>query len=141
MIKAANRFCLSLLLASDSCFTSSFIIPRSSLKLYSLLRANACFTSPDTLDVDGRRLTARRIVIAAGSRARVPDIPGLSAVPYLTHAELFDRGERPDHLLIIGGGPIGLEMAQAYAGLSCRVTVVQRGRLAPRSEPAAPLWH
>ena len=75
--------------------------------------------------VDGRRLTARRIVIAAGSTAAVPPIPGLDEVPFLTNATLFDLAERPDHLLILGGGPIGLEMADAFAGLGSRVTVVE----------------
>lgn len=106
-----------------------------------VLRANARFTGPTALAVDGRALTARRIIIAAGSRARVPDVPGLTAVPFLTNANLFELAQRPDHLLIIGGGPIGLEMAQAHAGLGCRVTLVQKGRLAPKEDPdlVAPL--
>lgn len=106
-----------------------------------VLRANARFTGRASLAVNGRTLKARWIVIAAGSRARVPDLPGLAGVPYLTHANLFDLRERPDHLLIIGGGPIGLEMAQAHAGLGCQVTVVQKGRIAPKDDPdlVAPL--
>ena len=68
-----------------------------------VLRANARFTGPASLAVDGRTLKARRIVIATGSRARVPDLPGLAEMPYLTHDNLFDLPERPDHLLIIGG--------------------------------------
>ena len=106
-----------------------------------VLHGNARFTGPASLGVDGRTLKARRIVIAAGSRARVPDLPGLAAVPYVTHANLFDLPKRPDHLLIIGGGPIGLEMAQAHAGLGCQVTVVQKGSIAPKDDPdlVAPL--
>jgi len=116
------------------------IAPTDSEERYSalgatVLRANARFTGPDALEVDGRRLTARRIVIAAGSRARIPDIPGLADIPYLTHANLFDLAERPAHLLIVGGGPIGVEMAQAHAGLGCRVTVVQSGQLVPKEDP------
>ncbi|MBV9783182.1 MAG: FAD-dependent oxidoreductase [Acidisphaera sp.] len=100
-----------------------------------VLREQARFTAPDTLLVGGRRLTARRIVIAAGSRAAVPAIPGLAAVPYLTHASLFDLAERLAHLLIIGGGPVGLEMAQAHAALGCRVTLVDAATIAAREEP------
>jgi pyruvate/2-oxoglutarate dehydrogenase complex dihydrolipoamide dehydrogenase (E3) component len=65
----------------------------------------------------------------------VPDLPGLDRVPFLTNETLFQLRQRPAHLLILGGGPIGLEMAQAHAGLGCRVTVVQRGRLTPKDEP------
>ena len=80
-------------------------------------------------------LTARRIVIAAGCRAAVPPIPGLDQVPFLTNETLFDLAERPDHLLILGGGPIGLEMADAHAGLGCRVTVIEAARIAGKEDP------
>lgn len=100
-----------------------------------VLKAHARFVGLDALDVGGRRITARRIVVAAGSRAVVPDVPGLDQVPYLTNETLFDLAERPEHLLILGGGPIGLEMAQAHAALGARVTVVQRGAIAPKEEP------
>ncbi len=79
--------------------------------------------------MDGRRLTARRIVIAAGSRAAIPAIPGLDQVPFLTNATLFELAEQPGHLLILGGGAVGLEMAQAHAALGCRVTLVERHRI------------
>jgi pyruvate/2-oxoglutarate dehydrogenase complex dihydrolipoamide dehydrogenase (E3) component len=100
-----------------------------------VLRGEARFAAMDTLAVDGRRITARRIVIAAGSTATVPPIPGIDGVPYLTNATLFDLTERPDHLLILGGGPIGLEMADAFAGLGCRVTVVEAATIAGRDDP------
>jgi pyruvate/2-oxoglutarate dehydrogenase complex dihydrolipoamide dehydrogenase (E3) component len=100
-----------------------------------VLRGHARFTGPQALDVDGRRLTARRIVVAAGSRARIPDLPGLAGVPHLTHANLFDLPERPEHLLIVGGGPIGVEMAHAHAALGCRVSIVQSRALAPKEDP------
>lgn len=95
----------------------------------------ARFVAPDALEVDGRRLAARRIVVAAGSRAAVPPIPGLDEAPFLTHATLFDLREKPGHLLILGGGPIGLEMAQAHAALGCRVTLVEASRIAGREDP------
>ncbi len=102
-----------------------------------VLRGQARFAGRDALEVAGvGRLTARRIVVAAGGRAAVPAIPGLARVPYLTNATLFDLAERPAHLLILGGGPIGLEMAQAHAGLGCRVTLVEAGRLAGREDAA-----
>ncbi|MCW3474824.1 dihydrolipoyl dehydrogenase family protein [Limobrevibacterium gyesilva] len=99
-----------------------------------VLRGHARFTGPDVLAVDGRRLRARRIVVAAGSRAAVPAIPGLADVPHMTNADIFGLPERPAHLLILGGGPVGLEMAQAHAGLGCRVTVVEAERIAGRDD-------
>ena len=100
-----------------------------------VLRGEARFAAPDTLVVDGRRITARRIVIAAGSTAAVPPVPGLDAVPYLTNSSVFDLAEQPDHLLILGGGPIGLEMADAFAGLGSRVTVIEAATIAGKDDP------
>ena len=100
-----------------------------------VMRGTARFTAADTLDVDGTPVTAKRIVIAAGSRPAVPGLPGLDAVPYLTNETLFELTEQPRHLLILGGGPIGLEMAQAHAGLGCRVTLVTEGAIAARDDP------
>lgn len=109
-----------------------------------VIRAEARFVAPDALEVTPageppRRITARRFVVAAGSRAAVPDLPGLRPGPdrvsFLTNATLFGMAERPDHLLILGGGPIGLEMAQAHAALGCRVTLVEGGRIAGRDDP------
>jgi pyruvate/2-oxoglutarate dehydrogenase complex dihydrolipoamide dehydrogenase (E3) component len=100
-----------------------------------VLRGEARFLDPATLSVEGRTLTAGRFVIAAGSRAAVPPIPGLDQVPYWTNDSLFDLTERPDHLLILGGGPIGLEMADAFCGLGCRVTVIEAARIAAKDDP------
>src|SRR5580658_7029717 len=100
-----------------------------------VLRGEARFTGPRSVSVDGRTLTAKRIVIAAGSRAVVPPISGLAAIPHWTNATLFDLAERPGHLLILGGGPIGLEMADAFAGLGCRVTVIEAASIANRDDP------
>jgi pyruvate/2-oxoglutarate dehydrogenase complex dihydrolipoamide dehydrogenase (E3) component len=100
-----------------------------------VLRGEARFVLPDTLAVGERRLTARRIVVAAGSTALVPPVPGLDHVPYLTNASLFDLAERPDHLLILGGGPIGLEMADAFARLGCRVSVIEAMTIAGKEDP------
>ncbi|WP_137180107.1 NAD(P)/FAD-dependent oxidoreductase [Roseomonas sp. AR75] len=100
-----------------------------------VIRASAHFTAPDEIQAGGRRLTFRRCVIAAGSSAIVPDIPGLGPVPWLTNETIFTLEEKPEHLLILGGGPIGLEMAQAHARLGCRVTVIEAGRIAGRDDP------
>jgi pyruvate/2-oxoglutarate dehydrogenase complex dihydrolipoamide dehydrogenase (E3) component len=99
-----------------------------------VLRGEARFTDPATITVDGRSITAKRFVIAAGSRASVPPILGLDHAPYWTNDSLFDLSEKPDHLLILGGGPIGLEMADAFSGLGCRVTVVDAGRIAVKED-------
>ncbi len=100
-----------------------------------VLRGEARFVAPDALMVDGRRLTARRIVIAAGSSAAVPPIPGLDQVPHFTNTTIFGLPGRPDHLLILGGGPIGLEMADAFAGLGSRVTIVEAATIAGKEDP------
>src|SRR6185437_13398684 len=78
---------------------------------------------------------ARRFVIAAGAAPAVPPIPGLDGVPFLTNETLFANRERPDHLLVLGGGPAGLEMAQAHARLGARVTVLEAGRALAKEDP------
>lgn len=100
-----------------------------------VLRDEARFIGRDALGVGSRRLTARRIVIAAGSSAAVPPIPDLEHVPFLTNATLFDLTEQPRHLLILGGGPIGLEMADAFSGLGSRVTVIEAASIAAKEDP------
>lgn len=100
-----------------------------------VIRAFGQFTGPDTVQAGGDTITARRIVIATGSRPLVPPIPGLDTVPYLTNETLFDLREKPDHLLIIGGGPIGMEMAQAHRRLGCEVTVIEGARALGKDDP------
>ena len=100
-----------------------------------VLRGEARFVTPDALLIDGRRITSRRIVIAAGSTAAVPPIPGLDRVPYLTNTTMFDLKPRPDHLLILGGGPIGVEMADAFVGLGSRVTIVEAATITGKEDP------
>jgi len=99
-----------------------------------VIRGAARFVAPDTVAVGDEWLRARRIVIAAGSRAAVPPLPGLNQVPFLTNETLFEMPQKPDHLLILGGGPIGLEMADAHAGLGCRVTVVEAASIAGKED-------
>ncbi len=100
-----------------------------------VLRGEARFVAPDALAIEGRRLTARRIVVAAGSSAALPPIPGIDRVPCLTNASLFELAAKPEHLLILGGGPVGLEMADAFAGLGCRVSVIEAATIAGREDP------
>lgn len=90
-----------------------------------VIREFGRFIGPRTVLAGDQEITARRIVIATGSAPFVPPIPGLDQVPYLTNETLFDLREKPDHLLIIGGGPIGMEMAQAHRRLGCQVTVIE----------------
>jgi len=100
-----------------------------------VLRAEAHFVAPGAIAVEGRRITARRFVIAAGSRPAVPAIPGLDQVPFLTNATLFGIPGPPGHLLILGGGPVGLEMAAAHAALGWEVSLVEAATIAAREDP------
>lgn len=83
------------------------------------------FISPTEIEAGEYRIKARRFVIATGSSPFVPPIPGLDTVKYLTNENLFELRERPEHLIIIGGGPIGMEMAQAHVRLGSKVTVLE----------------
>lgn len=84
---------------------------------------------------DGTSVTARRIVVATGSVAAIPPIPGLDSVPYFTNETIFENAERPAHLIIIGGGPMGIEMAQAHRRLGSDVTVVEMGGILAKDDP------
>ncbi|TAN52304.1 MAG: FAD-binding protein [Methylococcaceae bacterium] len=86
-----------------------------------------CFTTPDRFAVEGRTITANRYVLATGSRAAQPLIPGLEQVSYLTNATLFDLREPVPHLIVVGGGPIGVEMAQAFRRLGSAVDLIETG--------------
>lgn len=90
-----------------------------------VIRAPARFTDGKTLQVGHRRLTAPRIVIATGSKPAIPSIEGLAEVPYLTNETLFALGRLPEHLIVLGGGAIGIEMAQAFRRLGSDVTVIE----------------
>ena len=100
-----------------------------------VIPASARFTGPDTVVAGDTEITARRIVIATGSRTVLPPIPGLDTVPYLTNETIFDKRVQPSHLIVIGGGPIGIEMAQAHRRLGSRVTVLERETILPREDP------
>ena len=103
-----------------------------------VLRGSARFVSPESIEVDGTRVTARRFVIATGSRPVAPPIAGLDGVPFLTNETLFLDRPLPRHLLVVGGGPIGLEMAQAHRRLGARVTVFEAATMLGKDDPGSP---
>ena len=102
-----------------------------------VIRGAARFTGPEEVEVAGQRIRARRFVVATGSAAAVPPVPGLGEVSYLTNETIFGLTERPDHLLVLGGGPIGVEMVQAFRRLGAAVTLVERAAILPKDEPEA----
>ncbi len=96
------------------------------------------FIDHKTFEVNNRRLKARAFVISTGSRPGVPPIPGLKEAGYLTNEEVFSITERPDSLAVIGGGPIGCELGQAFSRLGSQVTIIaSRDRLLPKEDPEA----
>lgn len=98
----------------------------------------ARFNGPKSVIVEGQGIIeAKRFVIATGGKPAIPDIPGLDNMSFFTNETLFENRIRPDHLLILGGGPIGVEMAQAFTRLGVRVTILSRGRLLPREDSEA----
>lgn len=100
-----------------------------------VIRGTAGFEDENTLRVGGRLLRARRILIATGSRPRVPDIPGIDEVDYLTNLNLFDLPGPPKSMIIMGAGPAGIEMCQAFNRLDTEVTVLeQTDRILPRTD-------
>ncbi|MCU0816621.1 MAG: FAD-dependent oxidoreductase [Cypionkella sp.] len=100
-----------------------------------VIRAWARFTGPAEVEAGGTLIRARRFVIATGSRPFIPPIPGLSDVPHLTNETIFALRDRPSHLLILGGGPIGMEMAQAHRRLGSQVTMIEAARALGREDP------
>ena len=100
-----------------------------------VLKEEARFTGRTELQAGPYRIKSRRIVLATGSRPTAPPIPGLADVPYLTNETVFANRSLPDHMVVIGGGPIGLEMAQAYGRLGARVTVLEAADFLAKDDP------
>ena len=100
-----------------------------------VIAGTARFSARDEVAVGDRRVRARRFVIATGSSAIVPEIPGIETVPYLTNRTVFDNLDRPTHLIVLGGGAIGLELAQAHVRLGCRVTVLETRSILAHEDP------
>ncbi len=100
-----------------------------------VIQESAHFVAKRTLQAGKYTVRARYIVIATGSSPMVPPIPGLDKCAYFTNETIFENKTLPRHLLVIGGGPIGLEMAQAHAKLGAKVSVADMGPILPRDDP------
>jgi pyruvate/2-oxoglutarate dehydrogenase complex dihydrolipoamide dehydrogenase (E3) component len=120
------------------------IAPNDSVERFSALgvevvRGEARFKDERTIVVGtaggDREIRARRFVVATGSSPAIPDIPGLDAAGYLTNETIFGLTERPGHLIVIGGGPVGMELAGAHRRLGAEVTVLERARVLSREDP------
>jgi len=99
-----------------------------------VIRAEARFLDRRTAQAGDTLIRPRRFVIATGSHPVVPPIPGLDTVPYFTNETIFANREPPEHLIVIGGGPVGIELAQAYRRLGAAVTVIDAGPLLPHED-------
>ena len=116
------------------------IAPNNSVERFTglgvkVIRGAARFMDAATVAVGETRIRARRFVVATGSRPAVPSIANLDAVPYLTNETVFGLSRLPAHLIVIGAGPIGLEMAQAFRRLGSEVTVLEAATALPRDDP------
>ncbi len=103
------------------------------------VRGYATITGPKTVEADGSAYRARRgVIVATGTRAAVPPIPGLADTPYWTNHEIVEAKDLPDSLIVLGGGAIGAELAQVMARFGVEVAVIEgESRLLPRNEPEA----
>ncbi len=97
-----------------------------------VVRQHASFAGPRVVEGEDIRVRARKIVLATGSRPKIPDVAGLAETPYFTNETIFDLTSCPQRLLIIGGGPIGMELGQAFRRLGAEVAIVQRTQPLPR---------
>ena len=100
-----------------------------------VIRDWARFTSPREVAAGQWRIRARRVVIATGSQPVIPPVPGLDQVGFHTNETIFALRQRPFHLIVLGGGPIGIEMAQAHRRLGSRVTVIEADHALAREDP------
>jgi len=100
-----------------------------------VIQAYGSFISPTELQAGETVIEARRFVISTGSSPFVPPIPGLDTVRHYTNEDIFELRDKPDHLLVIGGGPIGMEMAQAHRRLGCEVTVLEGAKALGKDDP------
>lgn len=102
-----------------------------------VIKAEARFVSPNEVEAGLDSVKAKYFVIATGSSPLKLAIPGLEQTPYFTNETIFDNTTLPEHLVVIGGGPIGLEMAQAHRRLGARVTVLEMRQILPKEDPEA----
>jgi len=116
------------------------IAPNDSVERFTAMGVNvikdsARFIDKNTVEAGGRKISARRFVIATGSSPFVPPIPGLDETGYFTNETIFENRTRINHLVVIGGGPIGIEMAQAHHRLGSKVTVVEGMKALGKDDP------
>jgi pyruvate/2-oxoglutarate dehydrogenase complex dihydrolipoamide dehydrogenase (E3) component len=112
--------------------------PRVTSKNVDVFLGHARFTSPDTVRVDGAQLRFKRACLATGTRPAIPPIPGLAEVGYLTNETVFELRELPRRLVVLGGGPIGVELAQAFRRLGSDVDLLEsRPRILPKDDEEA----
>lgn len=102
-----------------------------------VISGEASFIDRRSIRVGEIEVQPRRFVLATGSRPRLPPIPGLDSVPFFTNESIFDESTRPGHLIVLGGGPIGVELGQAFRRLGAAVTLLQAGRILPREDKEA----
>ncbi|MEM1139257.1 MAG: FAD-dependent oxidoreductase [Pseudomonadota bacterium] len=100
-----------------------------------VVREAAAFSGKRTVVAGDTQYEAKHIVVSTGSRAAIPPIPGLETVPYLTNETVFNLTERPDHLIVIGGGPIGVELGQAHRRLGSDVTLIEGFKVMGKDDP------
>ena len=117
------------------------IEPHDSVERYTSLGVDchtgfATIKSPHDVEVNGKILTTRNITIATGARPFVPPIPGVNEVEHYTSDNIWNLRKKPEHMVVLGGGPIGSELAQSFARLGVKVTQIERGsRIMQREDP------
>ena len=100
-----------------------------------VIRGEARFIDSRTIAVGGQNIRAKRAVVATGSEPGIPPIPGLDQVLFFTNETIFENDTLPEHLIILGGGPIGVEISQAYRRLGAAVTILERDKAMPKDDP------
>ena len=116
------------------------VAPHDSIERYSALgveciTGEAMIRSPYEVEVDGQRISCRTMIVATGARPMVPPLPGLEAIGYLTSDTVWGLRQKPARMVVLGGGPIGCELAQSFQRLGVAVTLIQRGdRIMPRED-------
>jgi pyruvate/2-oxoglutarate dehydrogenase complex dihydrolipoamide dehydrogenase (E3) component len=100
-----------------------------------VIRAEARFIGPRLIAAGNRTIRPRRVVVATGSEPAIPPIPGIETVASFTNETIFDNDSLPEHLLIVGAGPVGIELAQAHRRLGAKVTVIEAAKPMPHDDP------
>jgi hypothetical protein len=104
---------------------------------FTICQGRAEFVDQETIACDGEEIRAGNYIIATGASPAIPSIPGLQDAGYLTNTTALELREPPRRLVVLGAGPVGLELGQLFLHLGSKVTFISRGRVAPREEPAS----